>query len=366
MGNADFHKWLLLTNQQRQIAWFYLNHNGLTVTSLNVYLKCLGVTALTDVKQALNVILLTLISLRRSSTSVTAWPWLGWQRAKQQYWHTAVCSASQWYSLYLSCWRQVQAFTASASTNRCPRAEHGCCRCVCTWDWQHGALQRRQTFTAGSGGPRRHKMQCSAGPVVFSTLRALYFSTILDSLWFFSRLGFCVYAWLHSGQRASEESLAQASLMQPRQKLCLQGSWMGSENTCRQMGQMSSSSKQFLHVSAMSEAIMVWAVTHWLCSTSARPQGLCLSKKKKKKKVLRRFKEKKCPEISVCFFHSLLTESDESPWQMMSIVYCCSMKANSRRLTGESYWLGWQHLGDFNTHGTGWHYSDYSKHFSLL
>ena len=38
---------------------------------------------------------------------------------------------------------------------------------------------------------------------------------------------------------------------------------MGSENTCRQMGQMSSSSKQFLHVSAMSEAIMVRAGIHY-------------------------------------------------------------------------------------------------------
>lgn len=39
---------------------------------------------------------LTLISLRRTSTSQTAWPWLGAHLEKQQYWQTATCSTSQW------------------------------------------------------------------------------------------------------------------------------------------------------------------------------------------------------------------------------------------------------------------------------
>ena len=48
---------------------------------------------------------------------------------------------------------------------------------------------------------------------------------------------------------------------------------MGSEKTCRQMGHISSSSKQFLHVSAMSDAIAeVCAGIHWVLSPPSEPR----------------------------------------------------------------------------------------------
>lgn len=132
--------------------------------------------------------LYTCICMRWVSTSQTVCLWLA-QWEMQQKGHRATCSSSQWSSLYSSWLGQVQALSSSASTNRCPGAAHGCCRCVWIWVWQQGSLQRRQTFRTGSGGPRLQRTQCSTAGT-FSVFKALNRFTMLASLKFFSSVGF--------------------------------------------------------------------------------------------------------------------------------------------------------------------------------